>query len=606
MNKKNLKKIVVLASVGLVLIVVGFLSWEFYFSKQLIFKNQEKEFLEVVERYYSMNKQYLPKKGETREVVLQFLYDGNHLSDLYIPKTKELCDSNGSWVRVYNNNGQYEYTTYLKCGKYESKVDHTGPEVVLNGGNTQVISIGSDYEELGVKSVIDKVDGPINVSSVIIDSSKVNTSKIGSYEVTYTISDKAYNKTVVTRVVNVAYNLTDVVKNATDDSNYYKGVNVNNYLQFSGMLWRIVNVNEDGSVRIVSDKAVTNLRSDYEQYKDSNIDKWLNNYFYSKLNENSKKYLQNSNYCVGNTISTNDLNGFCSESLNLSIGLLNTKDFLNSFIGNDSYLCDNSFYLLGGKINNNGVVASCSSKEKVQTITEGSIPSIRVSLTLKPNLYMMVGTGEQQNPYKLDDYNYAKVNDKISTRLIGEYVVYSGITFRIIGFDSDMNAKVIMSEPWKNISTGELLKVTVSNLENYIFNVTDEGNPGYILNNEFIEYIDDSKLVDGSFDIPTNISNKLYDDYSKTTIYTKIGLPTTYELFSTAADTSVARNELYLYSDKSSNGQMVFMLNGANGMMFELGKTDFYSYAVRPVMYLKNDLKVVSGRGTLLDPYYMK
>ena len=52
--KKN-KKIMILILVGIILILSGTLSWNLYFSKFKIFKDNEKLFLETVERYYSMN-----------------------------------------------------------------------------------------------------------------------------------------------------------------------------------------------------------------------------------------------------------------------------------------------------------------------------------------------------------------------------------------------------------------------------------------------------------------------------------------------------------------------------------------------------------------------
>ena len=84
--KKN-KKIVILMLVGILLILSGTLSWHFYFSKVKIFKDNEKLFLETVERYYSMNSNYLPSNNNTKEMTLQELYEGNHISDLYVPKT---------------------------------------------------------------------------------------------------------------------------------------------------------------------------------------------------------------------------------------------------------------------------------------------------------------------------------------------------------------------------------------------------------------------------------------------------------------------------------------------------------------------------------------
>lgn len=602
----NNKKMIGVALVGIFLIITGLLSWKFYFSKYKVFYDYENEFREAVEFYYRQNPNYLPAKGETREMTLQNLYNGNHVGDFNIPGSKKLCDSN-SWVRVYQSEtGEYEYITYLKCGKYESNVDHIGPQVILNGDSKVVINLGSSYEEFGVKSVHDNRDGKIDPTNVVIDSSKVDTSNVGAYPVTYTVLDQTYNKTVITRMVVVARSLADIVMSQTDETNYYKGTNVNNYLLFSGMLWRIVNLNEDGTIQLVSDSLLSNLRSDYDNYQNSNVDRWFTDYFYPLLNSNSKKYLVSRDYCVGNTSDVHDLNSICSSTINSMVGLLDVSEYFNTFQAGNSFLCTNSFYLLGGELDHQKLINNCSNNEKVDVITPGLMSSIRASITLKANLFISGGDGSNSNPYKLDDYEYAKVNDQIHTRLVGEYLVYSGMTFRIIGFDKSGNAKVILSEPWTNMSTKETLRVSFDGVDNCSFNLSDTSHPGYILNHELIEYIDEKGIVISNFDIPINTNGKTYQEYQKNSVKAKIALPTTYDLFATAGDTNYARNEIYLYLDSSSNNKMIFMLNGANAMMFEIPATDFYSYAIRPVMYLKSNLKVMSGYGTLGSPYYVK
>ena len=180
LKKKELKRLLIIAGIGIVLILIGILSWQFYFSKIYIFHEQENIFLDEVKKYYEINPRRLPKELETREITLQDLYDDGKLEALYVPKTDKMCDTN-SWVRVYHNeNGEYEYYVYLKCGKYESKVDNEGPEIELEGEESVIVNVGEEYSDPGVKRVYDKEDGEIDVSQVDIDSSKLDTSKVGS------------------------------------------------------------------------------------------------------------------------------------------------------------------------------------------------------------------------------------------------------------------------------------------------------------------------------------------------------------------------------------------------------------------------------------------
>jgi lysophospholipase L1-like esterase len=78
--------------------------------------------------------------------------------------------------------------------------------ITLNGANTVTIIQGGTYTELGATAT-DNVDGDIT-GSIVIDASAVDTSTVGSYTVTYNVSDTAGNAaTEVTRTVNVIASL---------------------------------------------------------------------------------------------------------------------------------------------------------------------------------------------------------------------------------------------------------------------------------------------------------------------------------------------------------------------------------------------------------------
>ena len=88
-----------------------------------------------------------------------------------------------------------------------TEVDDTKPTITLTGASPQEIEIGNAYTELGATAA-DDIDGDITVS-IVIDASAVDTNTIGSYSVTYNVSDAAGNAaTEATRTV-------DVVKKTT-------------------------------------------------------------------------------------------------------------------------------------------------------------------------------------------------------------------------------------------------------------------------------------------------------------------------------------------------------------------------------------------------------
>jgi len=83
---------------------------------------------------------------------------------------------------------------------------HTSPVITLLGESEVTIEVGSNYEDAGA-TAFDNLDGDLTAS--IITSSNVDTSTVGSYLVTYNVTDTAGNTAIeVTRVVNVVIDTT--------------------------------------------------------------------------------------------------------------------------------------------------------------------------------------------------------------------------------------------------------------------------------------------------------------------------------------------------------------------------------------------------------------
>ena len=139
---------------------------------------------------------------------------------------------------------------------------------------------GEQFSDPGVKSVFDNVDGKIDISKVSVKNN-VNTSKVGTYEITYTAYDNLNNKTVTVRKVSVVQTLFGTVQTALNGATRYIGEPSNNYLRLSNMLFRIVGVDDSKDVIIVSDEDIANVNY-------SKLDKWLD-YYYDHINEEAKK-----------------------------------------------------------------------------------------------------------------------------------------------------------------------------------------------------------------------------------------------------------------------------------------------------------------------------
>ncbi|VAW88830.1 Chitinase, partial [hydrothermal vent metagenome] len=88
-------------------------------------------------------------------------------------------------------------------GEVTTTPDTTPPMITLTGNNPQTITVGNTYIELGATAT-DNVDGDINPDNITVDASAVDTNTVGSYSVTYNVSDEANNPAIeVTRTVNI-------------------------------------------------------------------------------------------------------------------------------------------------------------------------------------------------------------------------------------------------------------------------------------------------------------------------------------------------------------------------------------------------------------------
>ena len=82
-------------------------------------------------------------------------------------------------------------------------IDTTPPSINLNGNSIISIEVGTTYNELGA-TASDNYDDDNTITSSIVTSGSVNTAALGSYTVSYDVSDSSSNAaTTLTRTVNV-------------------------------------------------------------------------------------------------------------------------------------------------------------------------------------------------------------------------------------------------------------------------------------------------------------------------------------------------------------------------------------------------------------------
>ena len=135
--------------------------------------------------------------------------DGDLSGNIVIDATAVDTNALGSYTVTYNvsdaaGNNATEVTRTVNV------VDTTVPVITLLGDNPQTVELGDLYTELNA-SATDNVDGDIS-GNIVIDATAVNTNVVGTYSVTYNVSDTAGNTaTEVTRTVDVVDTTAPVV-----------------------------------------------------------------------------------------------------------------------------------------------------------------------------------------------------------------------------------------------------------------------------------------------------------------------------------------------------------------------------------------------------------
>lgn len=587
-----------------ILIIGVVLLWIFIINPFITFKFNEKSFTKAAEQYFSVYTQELPTGERIGEVSLQTLYNKGYIEKDYLVSynllTRQTCSVTDSWVKVKNVDGEYKYYTYLECGLLKSKVDHIGPKILLNGDKNMTVSLGDTYTDSGVESIVDNVDGSMDKSKVTIEG-EVDTNTVGKYEITYTASDSLKNISTVTRVINVVQKLNSTVKKNTDSLGYYMGDNVSNYIKFSGMLFRIVDIDGD-NVRIIADKDVSNVNYD-------GIDKWLD-YYYDHINEESKKLIVKNKYCKMNVLEsdtnltecshyTEKKNVYIASIVDVNKSLVNGASFLKPYTMSwlaDTLDTDNSYLTKYLFYNANYGKNYLAYPNKYNF-------GVRPILTIKGDTLIVEGDGTEENPYSLGDFKVGKPDDKINTRQSGEYISLAGRLWRIQETLDDGTTKVISE--FSLSEKGKYLDVNYdSSIKEQAYNPTKKGNVAYKINNLSSEYVDVKYFVKHEIEVPIYKEDALYQKEVKVEKYkVKVSAPNMYEMFSASSGDNLLKS--YWLLNSSQREDLKYGVSDTGIVYFGENISDI-SLGIRPVGYLHKNCSIVSGSGTHEDPYIVE
>ncbi len=348
----------------------------------------------------------------------------------------------------------------------------------------------------------------------------------------------------------------------------YKGDKVNNYIEYSNLMWRIIKTNNDGTIDLVLDDYINTLNwnNQYKKFVESDINKYLNEYFIKYLDT---KYLEKTSICIDDV---NDIKKFSCNNKNddYYVRLLSVNEFLNSKTDNTYISNDKSSLWLSTVSSDkvwqiNGLSLSLSQPNRLL--------GVKPVVKLKNDVALISGDGTKENPYRITEKdntihvsNYVKLGNDI-------YVVYN-----IEDEYLDLALSSILPKTYR-YSTSEIK-----------YNVSDENSLAYFLNNSYLNTLSyKDLLVDKKWN--DGVYGNSYEDINSSNTIAKIGLLSIADL--------KFDNELVDY----------FLLNGNGSRIYTYGSETIVSNpgifkGIRPAIRIKKK-DVSNGEGTKENPYIL-
>ena len=406
---------------------------------------------------------------------------------------------------------------------------------------------------------------------------------------------------------------------------YIKGNPTNNYIWYSGFLWRIMGINADGTVRLITDENVTAIpyHESSSNWDGSYAKDWLNNYFYPRLKGNN--IIKEETWCSETTTDSSSARVTCENNLSTQpayIGLI-TLDEYNLAGGSSSYLnvgqypwtmtpysSSNAWYV--------GLDGHVYSPSVVSTLGVRAVINVNSDVTITGGNGTLGTTwGSQSGPYILNEDKSVEITGKLNEKATsGEYVLFAGKKYRVVDKDSNGNTKLILDGYYEETSG---TKYTMSYGSNNTFSTTT--GIGQKLNGDVLNWItnnsesEKSKLVinytwyQNNFASGQSYSVSLNEESPTRSIQATVGLIRVGEVLSSQSSSILTKGYTTTssYSNASDYWTMTLFSSSDAWYVGNLGDVYIFSVkhtlGVRAVIVVNSDVTITGGNGTWSNPY---
>ena len=404
------------------------------------------------------------------------------------------------------------------------------------------------------------------------------------------------------------------------EQTFITGTNPNNYIWYSGKLWRAVSIDSsDNSVKLVTQWNISTLLYNADgntAFKGSYMEQWLNDTsvdgFLGNLREPDKFIKTDSVWNA--TLTTETTKPAKITMVTDAVGLLNIYEYTMSYKNSTS----STGYLNNGLSWWTLTPYSTSNVRYVSYSYSGSYYSpvysfaSRPSINLKSAVKIIDGDGTVDNPYRLQGDNDSPTGALLSTRYSGEYISFGtgeNNLYRIVSHENGTGTKITSAIPlkdsgnYKRMSFGSNVTFSKDNTIGTFLNGDYLTSGTYLTSNQVNMIEDNTTWYLGAVGKGANYKLAKYQDttgsnLTMSTTTAKVGLLRIGELMAGQFDKN-DNNTSYWILTPFSTSDVRCVVSGGGGY----NSSPTYSCGSRPSMNLKSTVKIVSGTGTKSSPF---
>ena len=408
-----------------------------------------------------------------------------------------------------------------------------------------------------------------------------------------------------------------------DIDTFITGTDPNNYVWYSGKLWRAVSVNNEAkTTKLVTQWNISAIpySSGSTAFEGSYMEEWLNDTSVDGFLGNLRDY---ENFVVTDAVwdATMDATGLGSitrpngeATVTASVGLLNMYEYQSSYHGttySNGYL-NNGLWWWTLTPYSSSYVLYVSNNGNANNNIPSSLNGARPSINLKSSVKIVDGNGTVDNPYRLNGDNDTELSGTLlSSRYSGEYIKFGNDEnnlYRIVSHETDGLTKITSAEPLK--SSGEFIRSAFDS--NYSANYSSANIIGTFLNGDYLtNYVDSSysSMIEdnttwylGTVGSGTSYKLAKYTDtnmsgYAKST-NAKVGLLRLGELMSGQFDRYGNNTSYWTLTPYSSS-----YVRYVSSYGFASNDSPSRTFGARPSLNLKSNVQIINGDGTLNSPF---